>query len=67
MSVALVMLRSSSAFSPSGVTAMPTSWMFCSRRWAVTMTSSTRAVGRLLGLGQRTVPAPEASAAKSAA
>ena len=29
MSVAFVMLRSESVFDPSGVTAMPTSWMFC--------------------------------------
>ena len=44
MSVAVVMLSSESAFSPMGVTAMPTSWMFCSRRWAVTTISSMRVV-----------------------
>ncbi len=40
MSVAVVMFMSVSAADPSAVTEMPTSWMFSSRRCAVTTISS---------------------------
>src|SRR5688572_18776937 len=69
MSVAVVMLRSCSALSPIGVTAMPTSWMFCSRRCAVTMTSSKRVVagaGGVSAWSARTDWEPHVTAARSA-
>src|SRR5687767_8190041 len=69
MSVAVVMLRFCNALSPIGVTAMPTSWMFCSRRCAVTTTSSKRVVagsGGVSAWSARTGWEPQVTAARSA-